>query len=115
MKPWKAPGPDGFPAAFYQNSWDIVGKNMCDYVQRIWRKPDGIAKVNQTNICLIPKVDHPKIVMQFRLISLCNAIYKVVNKVIMGRYKNHMDRLTSLFQTGFVQGKVIHENIIIAK
>ncbi|KAI5411584.1 hypothetical protein KIW84_056593 [Lathyrus oleraceus] len=76
MKSWKAHAPNGFPASFYKNLLDIVGKNMCDYVQRIWKKPGGIAKVNQTNICLIPKVDHPKIAMQFRPISLCNTIYK---------------------------------------
>lgn len=88
---------------------------MCDFVQRIWKRPDGIVEVNQTNICLIPKVDHPINVTQFRPISLCNTIYKVVRKVIMGRIKKYMDMLISPYQTCFVSGRAIHENIIIAK
>ncbi|CAL5214866.1 unnamed protein product [Lathyrus oleraceus] len=75
MKLLKASGPNGFHAGFYQKSWDIVGENICEFVQRIWKKPDGIAEVNQTNICLIPKSDHPIIVMKFRPILLFNIIY----------------------------------------
>lgn len=33
--------------------------------------------------------------------------------MIVGRLKNHMNKLTSSFQTGFVPGRAIHENIII--
>ncbi|GAU43826.1 hypothetical protein TSUD_399190 [Trifolium subterraneum] len=115
MSPWKAPGPDGFPAGFYQKSWGTVGNNVCDYVRRVWNNPSEIAAVNKTDICLIPKVDHPDRVSQFRPISLCNSIYKVISKVVVERLKGHMSNLVSPFQTGFVPGRNIHENIIVAK
>jgi hypothetical protein len=28
MTPWKAPGPDGYPAGVYQKSWHVVGKSI---------------------------------------------------------------------------------------
>ncbi|MCH99416.1 hypothetical protein A2U01_0020428, partial [Trifolium medium] len=80
MHPWKAPGPDGFPAGFYQKSWDIVGNSVHRYVDSVWHNPSLIAEVNHTDICLIPKVTNPEYIKQFRPISLCNTSYKIVSK-----------------------------------
>lgn len=46
-------------------------------------------------------------VSHFRLISLCNAAYKVVSKLL--------NKLVSSYHTGFIPGKNTQENIIIAK
>jgi hypothetical protein len=35
MAPWKAPGPDGFPAGFYHNGWRDVGSSVCDFVRSV--------------------------------------------------------------------------------
>jgi len=113
--PWKAPGPDGFPAGVFQKSWEVVGKNVCDFVREVWLNPSHIATVNQTDICLLPKVQQPEFVNQFRPISLCNTIYKVVSKTIVDRLKEAIPFIISPFQTGFVPGRNIHENIVVAQ
>jgi hypothetical protein len=115
MQPWKAPGPDGFPAGFYQKSWDTVGNSVYRFVDEVWHNPSQIADVNHTDICLIPKVSNPEYVKQFRPISPCNTIYKIVSKIIVERLKVCLPSIISPYQTGFVPGRNIHENIIVAK
>lgn len=59
MQLWKAPGPDGFPAGFYQKAWDIVHLNVCSFGKDVWRNLSLLQEVNKTDICLIPKVPSP--------------------------------------------------------
>ena len=111
MSPWKAPG----PAGFFQQSWEVVGRNICEFVREVWREPSKLGMVNKTDICLIPKINQPEFVNQFRPISLCNTIYKIVSKVIVGRLKEHIPHIVSPYQTCFVSGHSIHENIVVAQ
>ncbi|XP_045810455.1 uncharacterized protein LOC123904892 [Trifolium pratense] len=115
MSPWKAPGPDGFPAGFYQKSWKIVGQSVCDFVKQVWSNPLCVRDVNYTDICLIPKVDQPESIQQFRPISLCNTLYKIVSKVMTNRIKDTITTVVSPHQTGFIPGRSIHENIVVAQ
>lgn len=111
-KPWKAPGPDGFPAGFFQGAWDTVAHSLIKFVQDIWQKPEDIALVNTTDICLIPKIDKPEFCNQFRPISLCNVTYKIVSKIIVNMLKHLMPEIISPYQTGFIPTRSIHENIV---
>lgn len=33
LAPNKNPGEDGFPASFYQQSWEVIGGDVCDIVR----------------------------------------------------------------------------------
>ncbi|CAL5189311.1 unnamed protein product [Lathyrus oleraceus] len=35
MNPGKEPGPDGFPAGFYQKSRGIVGSTVCEFAKQV--------------------------------------------------------------------------------
>ena len=65
MKGWKAPGPDGIPAAFFQIKWELVKESICNWVKQIFQKPEDIETVNRTFISLIPKVESPESFSQF--------------------------------------------------
>ena len=46
-----------------------------------------LRKINYINIAVIPKVKNPERIIDFRPISLCNVIYKIVLKVLANRLK----------------------------
>ena len=52
--------------------------------------PEG---VNSTTIVLIPKIANPTKLTEYRPISLCNVIYKVIAKCLVNRLRPLLDNL----------------------
>ena len=109
LGPSKAPGPNGFPAFFYQKFWQIVKQDVCNSVQAFFHSGSLLKSLNQTYLTLIPKVTFLEFVSQFRPISLCNVIYKIISKLMVNRLKPFMDTLITPFQNAFISGRSIIE------
>ena len=114
MHPCKAPGPDGMHAIFFQKFWHIVGDDVADFVINILHGSEMPSYVNKTNIVMIPKVKDPTDVAQYRPISLCNVVYKLVSKAIVIRLKKFLPDLVTENQSAFVPGRQITDNALIA-
>ena len=87
MAPLTAPGPDGMSPIFYKTYWHIVGKDVTSMVLNALNSGVVHESLNPTFISLIPKIKNPKKVSDFRPISLCNVVYKLISKVLVNRLK----------------------------
>ncbi|XP_050241121.1 uncharacterized protein LOC126690018 [Quercus robur] len=114
MAPLKAPGPDGMPPLFYQTYWTEVGMDVSQAVLSCLNSGSLLKSINHTFITLVPKVQNLERVMDFRPISLCNVIYKIVSKVIANRLKPLLNSIISEAQSAFIGDRLITDNILIA-
>ena len=104
MGPHKAPGPNGIPAFFFQEFWDIVKQDILLSVKAFFHSGSLLKSLNHTYITLIPKMNNHDEVTHFRPISLCNVTYKIISKILVNRLKPLMDKLISPFQNAFIPG-----------
>ena len=101
-------------ALFYQKFWHIVGNDVSSAVLDFLNSGIKIPEINYTHIVLILKVKSPKKMTNFKPISLCNVIYKIISKVPANRLKTILPQLISPTQNAFVPGRLITDNVLLA-
>jgi hypothetical protein len=110
----KAPGSDGLNPAFYKHFWLLCGREVIDACNKWLHESILPPSLGDTNIVLIPKCDQPKSMKDLRPISLCNVVYKILAKTLANRLQKVLDKCISDEQSGFVAGRSITDNVLIA-
>lgn len=114
MKSYKALDLYGFQPFFFKQYWDIIYDDVWCLVRDAFEHGHFGIKLVETLVLLIPKIDHPKKLNQFRSISLCNVIYKLITKVLANRLRPFLHELVSPLQSSYIQGRGTVDNAIVA-
>ena len=115
MKRNASPGPDGFNVEFYLATWSWIGDDVAALVSSFFHSGVMPQHINDTHIVLIPKKLVALVPADYRPISLCNVVYKLISKSLANRLKPHLPDYINPSQQAFIEGRRISNNIIIAQ
>lgn len=110
----KAPGPDGFSAEFFTSAWDVVGNDLVYAVQDFFGSSSLLRQANTTSICLIPKFIGAEKIADFRPVSCCSTVYKVISRLLSVKIKLFLSDVVQGNQVGFIEGRLLCENVLLA-
>ena len=103
----KAPGPDGFTLAFFQQCWEVVKVEVLNTIQEFYEHEEFERSLNSTFVVLIPKKVGASDVRDFRPIYLTGSIYKIISKLFANKLKKVLHQILSPSQNAFIQGRQI--------
>ncbi|EOX96782.1 Uncharacterized protein TCM_005953 [Theobroma cacao] len=108
-------GPDGFSSLFYQHCWDIIKQDLLEAVLDFFNGAPMPQGVTSTTLVLLPKKPNSCQWSDFRPISLCTVLNKIVTKMLANRLSKILPSIISENQSGFVNGRLISDNILLAQ
>ncbi|XP_026416598.1 uncharacterized protein LOC113312041 [Papaver somniferum] len=109
----KAPGPDGLQGFFFRKYWDQVSQNVIGLVNEFFQFGHLDKRLNKTYIALIPKKSNPVSIKEYRPISLCNFVMKIITKILTNRIRPMLDKIISENQHTFLAGRSIFDSTVI--
>ena len=110
----KAPGPDGFTIAVFQDCWEVIKEDLVKVFTEFHRSGIINQSTNASFIVLLPKKSMSRRISDFRPISLITSLYKIIAKVLAGRIREVLHETIHSTQGAFVQGRQILDAVLIA-
>jgi len=114
MPQHKSPGPDGYTVEFFKTAWPVLGRDLVIAIQSFFLKgflPKGI---NTTILALISKKHEVSGMKDYRPISCCNVLYKIVSKLMANRLKEILPASIAPNQSAFIKDRLMMENLLLA-
>ena len=115
MGSFKALSPDGYQPIFYQDCWAVVGESVTKFVLHFFETGQLPPKMNDALLVLIAKVSKPERMSQFRPISLCDVLFKIITKIMVIRLKRLMPKLIGPTQSNIILGRLSADNIVVVQ
>jgi len=109
----KAPGPDGFPAEFYQTFWEVIKPDLLALFNEFHQGSLPLHSLNFGVITLLPKKAEAIMIQQYRPICLLNVSFKIFTKVLTNIIHLVAHKVIRSSQTAFLPGRFILEGAVV--
>lgn len=109
LPPDKSPGPDGFNTDFIKACWQIIKQDFYELCFAFQAGEVTLQSINGSYISLIPKVDNPDCVSNYRPISLLNISIKIITKLLANRLQKYIVEIIHRNQYGFIRSRTIQD------
>ncbi|GJX53819.1 RNA-directed DNA polymerase, eukaryota, reverse transcriptase zinc-binding domain protein [Tanacetum coccineum] len=103
----KAPGPDGFTFKFFKKHWITLEQDILSYVKDFEASGSIPRGCNSSFITLVPKVEDPLVIGDFRPISLIGSQYKIIAKILANRLSRVLPSVVGEVQMAYIKGRQI--------
>jgi len=110
----KSPGSDGFNFGFIKSCWDILKEDVVLAVKDFACYGSWPRGSNASFLCLIPKVENPQQLGEFRPISLVGCLYKIISKALSLRLKKVIGKIIDARQSTFLEGRGLIDSVLVA-
>ena len=108
----KSPGPDGFPVEYYKVFLNKLAHPLTNMIIESLANEQLPSSLEMATIILLPKPGKNKQKCDsYRPLSLLNADYKILAKLIANRLEKVIPKLIHADQTGFVKGRQGSDNV----
>ena len=87
--------------------WPIIKHDFYNLCQEFYDGNVCLQSINGSYITLIPKIDGPSKVNDFRPISLLNISMKIITKLLANRLQRAIQEIIHKNQYGFIQTRTI--------
>ena len=111
----KSPGCDGLPYEFYRDYIDLIGDDLVHVYNDIFMNGSLTESQRSSIITLLPKEGDAQDPGNRRPISLLNADYKILTKVLQLRLAKVLPDVVNDRQACSVPGRSIHDNLFIIR
>ncbi|XP_028556870.1 uncharacterized protein LOC114581249 [Dendrobium catenatum] len=108
-------GQDGITFSFFKAYWEIIKLDLWNAIKEFFENAVMDPKWKETIVVLIPKINNPLSPSNYRPISLCNSVYKLVAKILMNRMAPYISKLISYEQVAFIKGRSLNDHVLIAQ
>jgi len=115
INPNFAPGSDGIGGEIYLVCFDIIKYDLLAVVQSFFNSYSIPKHMTYACLIIIPKVDYPNRLKYFTPISLSNFTKKIISMFMTTRLASIQPSIILDNQSGFVKGRSISKNIMLAQ